>query len=50
MKNENETLQKNVIYWILFLQGIGLLFPWNSIINGADYFVKKFLKLIYQKI
>ncbi|KAL9647191.1 hypothetical protein ABK040_004905 [Willaertia magna] len=27
----------NIIYYILFLQGIGELFSWNAIINAVDY-------------
>lgn len=29
-------------YFILFLQGMGMLFPWNVFINGESYFHRRF--------
>lgn len=31
----------NFVYWIMFLQGIGCLFPWNAFISAPDYFVSQ---------
>lgn len=28
----------SLVYCIMFLQGAGLLFPWNSFISAPDYF------------
>jgi hypothetical protein len=38
-----ETNQKGetIVSLVMFLQGIGILFPWNSFISASDYFVKK---------
>jgi hypothetical protein len=30
----------NLVFWIMFLQGTGVLFAWNSFISAPDYFVK----------
>eukprot|EP00128_Syssomonas_multiformis_P000083 Colp12_sorted_trinity150504_noHs@27466 len=32
----------NLAYWIFFIQGIGMLFPWNMFINGESYFRDRF--------
>ena len=29
----------NFVYFVMLLQGVGVLFPWNSFIAAPDYFV-----------
>lgn len=33
--------RRNVAYLIFFLQGLGVLFPWNAFITVNNYFDKK---------
>lgn len=35
-------------YWILFLQGLGNLFPWNTLITAAHYFRMRFCGAAYE--
>jgi equilibrative nucleoside transporter 1/2/3 len=31
-----------LVYWVFFLQGIGMLFPWNVFITANEYFKIRF--------
>jgi equilibrative nucleoside transporter 1/2/3 len=31
----------NLAYWIFFLMGLGMLFPWNAFITAQDYFFQR---------
>lgn len=36
------------VYWILFLQGCGMLFPWNAFITASSYFKARFHGTIFE--
>lgn len=43
--NTKEPVDKyNLVYWAMFLQGTGCLFPWNAFISAPDYFVSFFTR------
>ncbi|RKP20169.1 hypothetical protein ROZALSC1DRAFT_21635 [Rozella allomycis CSF55] len=33
----------NIVYFIFFFQGIGMLFPWNVFMNASEYFRLRFI-------
>jgi len=37
----------NLSYWLFFIQGMGMLFPWNSFINAGPYFKDKLASTPY---
>jgi hypothetical protein len=41
MAEETNQKGETTVSLVMFLQGIGILFPWNSFISASDYFVKK---------
>jgi hypothetical protein len=41
MAEETNQKGESIVSLVMFLQGIGILFPWNSFISASDYFVKK---------
>jgi hypothetical protein len=40
----------NIIYFVMMLQGAGVLFPWNSFIAAPDYFVKNFFHISHKNL